>query len=242
MNDPARAKRDGRAPSAGQRPTACPRLCDAAAGSRELAMMLPCGGPRRVGGANLPTRATIQPQARVALVPSAAPSRRSWRGSSRSASAKRTRSSATSKGMHARSFKRTTFAKLAYAELLLFRRCEQLPPAHLHRAEGGNLQARHQTTQGLARPHSARQTRDCTPRCPARCPYCPLGPRLQPLSLSCGPVHALSAGVAHSTRRACTLLLDYKLAQRYGLALATPVRRRVALAARSAARRRARWH
>ena len=86
--------------------------------------------------------------------------------------------------------------------------------------------------------HSTRQRHGCTQRCPARCPYCPLRPRLQPLSLSCGSIDALSAGVAHSTRRACTLLLNYKLAQRYSLALATPVRRHVTLAARSAARRR----
>ena len=108
----------------------------------------------------------------------------------------------------------------------------------LRTAEGGYFSARLQSFCGLACPHSTRQRHDCTPRCPARCPYCPLRPHLQPLSLSCGSIDALSAGVAHSTRRACTLLLNYKLAQRYSLALATPVRRHVTLAARSAARRR----
>ena len=146
-------------------------------------MTVPPRGPRPIAEALRPQRATTFPLARVSVFSSGAASRRSWRRSSQSTTAIRTQATASSQGMHSRSFKRATFAKLAYAELLLFRRCEQLPPAHLHRAEGGNLQARPQTTQGLARPHSARQTRDCTPRCPARCPYCPLGPRLQPLSL-----------------------------------------------------------
>jgi hypothetical protein len=58
--------------------------------------------------------------------------------------------------------------------------------------------------------------------------------RLEPLSLSCASDHALSAGAAHSRTRACMLLLDYTLAGRCGLALATPARRHMTLAVRSA--------
>ena len=122
-------------------------------------MTVPPRGPRPIAEALRPRRATTFPLARVSVFSSGAASRRSWRGSSQSTTAIRTQATASSQGMHSRSFKRATFAKLAYAELLLFRRCEQLPPAHLHRAEGGNLQARHQTTQGLARPHSAHRSR-----------------------------------------------------------------------------------
>ena len=78
---------------------------------------------------------------------------------------------------------------------------------------------------------------------PCSLPLLPARASLAAALTACGSVHAplgrRSALNVNSTRRACTLLLDYKLAQRYGLALATPVRRRVTLAARSAARRRA---
>ena len=112
-------------------------------------------------------------------------------------------------------------------------------PHDLHRAEGGNLPARDRSFQGLARPHSARQTRDCTSLWPSRCACCAHEPHAS-ASLTVVRLHfRLSAGVAHLRWRTCTSLIDYKLDQRYGLALRTPARRHVTLAARSAAAPRA---
>ena len=47
---------------------------------------------------------------------------------------------------------------------------------HLRRAEGGNLPVRLRSIRGSARPHSARQRRDCTPHWPSHCPAFPPDP------------------------------------------------------------------
>ena len=60
----------------------------------------------------------------------------------------------------------------------------------LHRAEGGNLPVRGRCSRGLARPDSARRTRECTPPCPSRRAYCPREP-LPSASLS---THATAHG------------------------------------------------
>ena len=46
----------------------------------------------------------------------------------------------------------------------------------LHRAEGGNLPVRGRCSRGSTCPHSARQTRECTPPCPSLRAYCPREP------------------------------------------------------------------
>ena len=46
----------------------------------------------------------------------------------------------------------------------------------LRRAEGGNLPVRLRSIRGSARPHSARQRRDCTPHWPSHCPAFPPDP------------------------------------------------------------------
>ena len=46
----------------------------------------------------------------------------------------------------------------------------------LHRAEGENLRVRGLCSRGSRCPHSARQTRECTPPCPSRRAYCPREP------------------------------------------------------------------
>ena len=225
-----------------ERPTGRPRFCDAALDGAELATNIHVGGAELIRGVLLPRRPLIHPHGGRAVAFSAATASRS--DTPATSEPTQIRRPATSEmdvdDARAMDFDGETSCGGSLSSMSEL--SEHPPNTTVHRAEGGNRPVRLRPFQGLARPHSARQTRDCTPRCPARCPYCPLGPRLQPLSLRAALFTALSAGVAHSTRRACTLLLDYKLAQRYGLALATPVRRRVTLTARSAARRRARWH
>ena len=61
----------------------------------------------------------------------------------------------------------------------------------LHRAEGGNLRVRGLCSRGSTCPHSARQTRECTPPCPSRRAYCPREPLPSASLGTCGAARCL---------------------------------------------------